>query len=81
MLKYLIVGATTFLSGIILFGMTWIAVAIYSTRLGGYENFSAAMSAIGYFPIFISIILVLTGSSFFVMSFNKYLVDEKTTVD
>jgi len=80
-LKYLIMGATTLLSGIILFGMTWIAVAIYSTRGGGYENFSAAMSAIGYFPMFISIILVLTGISFFVMSFNKYLVDEKTTVD
>lgn len=78
MLKYLIVGATTLLSGIILFGMTWIAVAIYSPR---YGDFSAAMSAIGYFPIFISIILVLTGISFFVMSFNKYLVDEKTTVD
>jgi len=80
-MKYIIMGATTLLSGIILFGMTWIAVAIYSTRGGGYENFSVAMSAIGYFPMFISIILVLTGVCFFVMSFNQYLVDEKITVD
>ncbi|MET0959225.1 MAG: hypothetical protein ABWX58_02725 [Psychrobacillus psychrotolerans] len=63
-MKYLILGATTFLSGIVLFGMTWMAVAVYSSRGGVYENFSAAMSAIGYFPIFISIILVFTGKFF-----------------
>ena len=70
MLKFILIGATAMLSGIILFGMTWIATAIYST---GYGRFAEALSAIGYFPLFISIILALTGICFFVMGFNKHL--------
>ena len=78
LLKYMIIGATTLISGIILFGMTWIAAAVYSIREGVNGRFVDAISAIGYFPIFISIILVITGICFFVMSFNKHLegVDE-----
>lgn len=66
-------GATAILSGIMLFGMTWIAAAIYTTRGEGNGRFADAISAIGYFPIFISIILVITGICFFVMAFNKHL--------
>ena len=73
MLKFILIGATAMLSGIILFGMTWIATAIYSN---GYGRFTEALSAIGYLPLFISIILVLTSICFFVMAFNKHLVDE-----
>lgn len=69
-------GATSILSGIMLFGMTWIAAAIYTTRGGQYGQFADALSAIGYFPIFISILLVITGICFFVMAFNKHLEDE-----
>lgn len=69
-------GATAILSGFMLFGMTWIAAAIYTTRGEGYGGFAAAISAIGYFPIFISIILVITGICFFVMAFNKHLENE-----
>lgn len=35
-LKYIVIGATAILSGIMLFGMTWIAAAIYTTRGGEY---------------------------------------------
>ncbi|MEK3981290.1 hypothetical protein MKY37_19965 [Psychrobacillus sp. FSL K6-2836] len=75
-MKYIIMGATSILSGIMLFGMTWIAAAIYTTRGGQYGQFADALSAIGYFPIFISILLVITGICFFVMAFNKHLEDE-----
>lgn len=73
LLKYMIMGATTLISGIILFGMTWIAAAVYTTRPGVNGRIADAISAIGYFPLFISIILVITGVCFFVMSFNKHL--------
>lgn len=75
-LKYLVMGATAILSGIMLFGMTWIAAAVYTTRGGGYGIFAEALSAIGYLPIFISIILVIAGICFFVMAFNKHLEDQ-----
>ncbi|QUG42045.1 hypothetical protein KD050_01730 [Psychrobacillus sp. INOP01] len=75
-MKYIFIGATTILSGIMLFGMTWIAAAIYTTREGGYGRFADALSAIGYFPIFISIVLVITGICYFVMAFNKHLEEE-----
>ena len=73
MLKFILIGATAMLSGIILFGMTWIATAIYSN---GYGGFTEALSAIGYVPMIMSIILVLTSICFFVMAFNKHLEDK-----
>ena len=75
-MKHILAGATGILAGIMLFGMTWIAAAIYTTREGVNGRFADAISAIGYFPIFISLILVITGICFFVISFNKYLEDE-----
>lgn len=75
-MKFIIVGATAILSGIMLFGMTWIAAAIYTTRGGGYGRFSDAIDVIGYFPIIISIILVIIGISFFGTAFNKHLEDK-----
>lgn len=75
LLKYMIMGATGILAGIMLFGMTWIAAAIYATRAGGYGRFAESISMIGYLPIFISIILVLTGICYFIVAFNKHLED------
>ncbi|WP_277586607.1 hypothetical protein [Psychrobacillus antarcticus] len=75
-MKYIIIGATAILAGIMLFGMTWIAAAIYTTREGVNGRFADAISAIGYFPIFISLILVITGICFFVISFNRHLEDK-----
>lgn len=75
-MKHILVGATGIIAGIMLFGMTWIAVAIYTTRGGEYGRFADALSAIGYFPIFISILLVVTGICFITMAFNKYLVEK-----
>lgn len=76
MMKHIIVGATGIIAGIILFGMTWIAVAIYATRGEGYGQFSEAFSAIGYFPLFISIIIFLAGVCFVTVAFNDHLVKD-----
>jgi hypothetical protein len=75
-MKYILVGATGIISGIMLFGMTWIAAAIYTTKGGQYGQFTDALSKIGYFPIFISILLVITGVCFLPVAFNKYLVEK-----
>lgn len=37
-MKHILVGATGIISGIMLFGMTWIAAAIYTTRGGQYGH-------------------------------------------
>ena len=75
-LKYLVMGATAILSGIMLFGMTWIAAAVYTTRGGEYGIFAEALSAIGYLRGFLPFKKASVGICFFVMAFNKHLEDQ-----
>ncbi|KAB7709099.1 phosphatase [Bacillus aerolatus] len=69
-MKKLIIGGTGVLSGVILFGMTLIAAAVYSLYLtapdiGSYDTnlgvFGTALKEIGNIPLIISLLLFIVG--------------------
>ncbi|WP_100012148.1 hypothetical protein [Lentibacillus sediminis] len=69
-MKKFIIGIAASLTSIILFGMTFIGSAIYSTTLTSWRTdagkFGTALIDIGMIPIIISVILIGSGIYFIV---------------
>ncbi|TFE02130.1 GNAT family N-acetyltransferase [Jeotgalibacillus salarius] len=76
----LLIGASAFLSGVILLIGSWITSAIYASTLdswdGRYGKFFTAMQETSIFPLIFSAVLLTTGFTLILREFNHSSVKE-----